>query len=54
MTVEAGHHVETWSDGRSYGWQCFTCGREEDGFNDWRPVEVAADEHRTQTKAAGS
>jgi hypothetical protein len=58
--TEASHHVETWiidswiDQPYTYGWQCFTCGLEKGGFNDWRQAEVAADEHRTKTKAEGS
>lgn len=41
------HYVETFtSDDRlDYGWQCFTCGRERDGYDTFTAAEEAGIEH---------
>ncbi len=42
-------HVETWTTfGRQWGWSCFTCKDEEDGFPSIAEAEAAGEQHRIE------
>jgi hypothetical protein len=49
------HHVEAFlEDGGGWGWQCFTCGAEAEGFHHLYDAEDAMDEHATDQEEEDS
>ena len=47
MSGTRDHYAEAYiEDGvADYGWQCFTCGQERDGFETFSDAEEAAQRH---------
>ena len=45
------HHVESFTEGSEWGWQCLTCGWEATGYEDLDAAESASDQHAAETEA---
>lgn len=46
------HHVEMFTGdpfAEVWGWQCFTCGEEQDGYGNFQTAEHEADRHVNET-----
>ena len=54
MTRPSQHVVDLWrSDlpGGDFGWQCYTCGKEQGGYLGWGTAEIGARKHEAESVA---